>query len=175
MSADNIIETRIESMAQIAELIKITLDAGVPYTLNHPKGRSMYRVIVTETDSVVLDKPDDLKRFDAVLFRRKSGAYVLHRIEKINGDTLTICGDNQTSTENIDRSQVIAKLTAIIRTENGITRTIKADDEVMQKQIRSIYRRKPILRAFLKVRHIIAVPVKKLFRIPERSNKNTRK
>ena len=156
------IETRVESMATIVELIKLTLDAGVPYTLPHPKGRSMYPVIITETDSVVLDKPTDLKKYDAVLYRRKSGAYVLHRIIGIRGDTLTICGDNQLNAEKIHRDQVIAKLTAILREENGEVRTIPSDDAPLQKQIKDIYRGHMPIIVYHRIRHAIAVPVKKI-------------
>ena len=53
----------------------------------------------------------DLQRFDVVLYKRPSGAYVLHRIRRIRGDRLWICGDNRVGLEKVPRAWVLGKMT----------------------------------------------------------------
>ena len=66
-------------------------------------------------DSVILVAPDNLKKHDIVLYRRKNGAYVLHRIIKIRDDEFIMCGDNQGQPERgIYRENIIAKVSSVI-------------------------------------------------------------
>lgn len=82
----------------------------------YPKGTSMLPLIVQGEDSVVLVKPSLLLVGDIILYKRKNGGFVLHRIIKINGNDLVICGDNQTSLEyGITKDDVIAKVSAIYK------------------------------------------------------------
>ncbi len=53
----------------------------------------------------------DLRRFDVVLYKRPAGTYVLHRIRKIRGDALRICGDNRVGLEKVPREWVLGKMT----------------------------------------------------------------
>lgn len=73
-------------------------------------GSSMTPFLVHGRDTVYLsgiDRP--LKRGDIVLYRRKSGAYVLHRIYSIEGDTFSMVGDAQTVIERgILKEQIFA-------------------------------------------------------------------
>lgn len=74
-----------------------------------PKGTSMLPMIRQGRDSVILSPINrEIKKYDIVLYLRKNGQYVLHRVIKV-GKTLTFAGDNQIYIEKgIDRSQAIA-------------------------------------------------------------------
>jgi len=80
-------------------------------------GSSMTPFLVHRRDTVYLSKVcRPLKRGDMVLYRRDSGAYILHRIFRTEGDTFTMVGDNQTLLESgIRRDQVKAVVTAVYR------------------------------------------------------------
>ena len=53
---------------------------------------------------------------DVVLYRRKSGRYVLHRIVKVRKGDYVLCGDNCWQLEpGIRDDQILGKLTAVIR------------------------------------------------------------
>ncbi len=80
----------------------------------YPRGTSMLPLIRQGKDSVVLVKPGLLSKRDIVLYRRKNGKYVLHRIIKINGNDLFLCGDNQNVIETgITVDMVIAKVKGV--------------------------------------------------------------
>ena len=59
-----------------------------------------------------------LHRYDVVLFRYH-GTFLLHRIRKINGETLVTRGDAINSVETPRRSDVVAKLVAVRNTKTG--------------------------------------------------------
>lgn len=53
---------------------------------------------------------------DVVLYRRKSGKYVLHRIMWVRKDDYILCGDNRWDLEpGIRDEQILGVLTAVIR------------------------------------------------------------
>lgn len=79
-------------------------------------GGSMMPMLYGLRDSVCLQpvgKP--LQKGDVILYRRDNGAYVLHRILKVRGESLTLCGDNQCRTEAVRQTQVLAVVTAFTR------------------------------------------------------------
>ena len=80
-------------------------------------GSSMRPLVSNERDFVYLRKPDAKpKKRDVVLYVRDDGTYVMHRIVKIIGDELFICGDNQTEIERgITSQKIIAKAEAFER------------------------------------------------------------
>ena len=80
-------------------------------------GCSMYPLLHDRRDVVYLEKREPLKKYDTVLFQRDNGQFVLHRILKIDGDTLNMCGDKEFSMERIRRDQVLAVM--IEFTRNG--------------------------------------------------------
>lgn len=80
----------------------------------YPKGTSMLPLIRQGKDSVILIKPGLLSIGDIILYKRANGQFVLHRIVKINGNDLVLCGDNQTDLERgITVNNVIAKVSAV--------------------------------------------------------------
>ncbi len=103
------------SIRDIAPLIETAVSSGKEAKLT-VTGYSMYPIFRSERDNVVLTAPNCLKKYDVVLYRRANGEYVLHRIIKISGDTLTIAGDNELVKEYpVYSSQVIAKMKSFVR------------------------------------------------------------
>lgn len=101
-----------ELIGHILELLKQT--EPVPLVIT---GNSMSPFLVHGRDTVYLSNVKrPFKRGDMVLYRRRSGQYVLHRIYKIEGDNLCIVGDAQTQLEHdIMPQQVLAIVTAVKR------------------------------------------------------------
>ena len=61
-----------------------------------PNGISMLPTIVGGRDPVTIKKPDGkLKKYDIILYRRKSGQFVLHRIIGVDEKGYILCGDNE--------------------------------------------------------------------------------
>ena len=85
-------------------------------------GTSMKPIIRPNKDVVVIEhrSSERLRKFDAVLFVRPDGTYILHRILKINRNTYWIAGDNCYTGEIVDDSQIIGKMTKIIRNNKEI-------------------------------------------------------
>lgn len=81
----------------------------------YPRGTSMSPFILAERDMVVLSPlPDRLKKYQIVLYKRDNGAFVLHRIIRINGSCCTMRGDNQFLSEpGIRRDQMIGIVSKI--------------------------------------------------------------
>ena len=108
------------------EIIEEVLDSGGEFLLS-PKGTSMLPLIVQGEDRVVLKKYGEKRpeKYDIAFYRRANGAFVLHRILKIEKDgSYVMCGDNQTKLERgIDSNQLIAYV-SLIHKKN---RTISAD------------------------------------------------
>ncbi len=80
------------------------------------RGASMRPLLRQGKDVVVIEKPKEhWKKYDAVLFLRKNGQYVLHRILKIDGDRYWIVGDNCMSGETVQESQILGVLASVKR------------------------------------------------------------
>lgn len=80
-------------------------------------GSSMSPFLVHGRDTVYLSKiTGPLKRGDMILYRRSNGAYILHRICRVEGDSFSLVGDAQFLIEHgIRRDQVLAIVTAVRR------------------------------------------------------------
>lgn len=80
-------------------------------------GTSMLPLLVQGRDTVVLKKAKgNLKKYDLPLYRRKDGAFVLHRIVSAENDSFSMCGDNQWIIEKgIGPSQIIGVVSVIKR------------------------------------------------------------
>jgi hypothetical protein len=81
-------------------------------------GRSMRPFLRSGEDMMVIEARKD-SRFrprDVVLYRRKSGKYVLHRIMAVHKADYVLCGDNCWELERgIRDEQILGVLTAVIR------------------------------------------------------------
>ena len=93
------------------------------------KGRSMLPFIVGGRDSVILEKPNEIRKGDVVLAyvesdNREGRRYVVHRIISLDGDRVTLMGDgNLALHEYCNRSDVCAKISLVVK-PNGKKRSL---------------------------------------------------
>ena len=95
--------------AQLLESYRELLKAADNLPLR-VSGNSMAPFLEHGRDTVYLSRVSrPLKVGDIVLYQRKNGAYVLHRICRLEGDAYCMVGDAQTMLEHgIQREQVFA-------------------------------------------------------------------
>ena len=88
-------------------------------------GSSMMPLLRQGRDIMVIKKrgPERLKKYDAVLFRRKNGQYVLHRILKVRELDYYIVGDNCLKGEYVAENQILGILTEVQRGKKKISAT----------------------------------------------------
>ena len=108
-------------LSDAIDVIEEVLESGGEFRL-FPKGTSMLPLIRQGRDSVTLKRnfESGAKKHDIAFYRRRDGAFVLHRVMKLdkNGDYI-MCGDNQTRLEKgIKREMIIGYVSAIGRDEN---------------------------------------------------------
>ena len=77
---------------EILEEVVRLLSEGVSVTLP-VDGRSMLPFIIGGRESVILKKPQRLKKGDVVLAWVENCRYVVHRIISIDGNRVTLMGD----------------------------------------------------------------------------------
>ena len=109
------LETRTIPMEQLAELIALQLENGgrAPLTVT---GSSMMPMLYGRRDTVELIPPAHRqKKGDIILYRRKNGQYVLHRIIALKADGYICCGDNQASKEPVCHGQLMAVVNGFVR------------------------------------------------------------
>jgi hypothetical protein len=118
-------ELHIAPMEALALLIEESVKNGKSVNFM-PRGVSMLPMLVQGRDSVVLSPvTGKLKKYDLPLYRRENGAYVLHRIIKVDGETYTCIGDNQYKAEQgVTHESVIAVVSEFTR--KGKTKTVKS-------------------------------------------------
>ncbi len=80
-------------------------------------GNSMSPFLVHGRDTVYLSRLDrQVKKGDVLLYKRDSGAYILHRVYKVEQDSFTMVGDAQPVLEKgIRPDQIIALMTSALR------------------------------------------------------------
>lgn len=108
-------KVKITSMDLLAELMSKPLAEGktVKFTV---VGNSMYPMLRNGVDNVLLSSKLPPKKYDVILYRRKDGSYVLHRIVGVKKEGFVLCGDNQLKTEfPVRREDVVAVMTAFER------------------------------------------------------------
>ena len=104
-------EILLEEYRQLLEDENIT---ALPLVIS---GNSMSPFLVHGRDTVYLSHLDrPAKRGDVLLYKRDSGAYILHRVYKADKDSYTMVGDAQTQLEqDIRPDQIIAIMTSALR------------------------------------------------------------
>ncbi len=108
----------------------------------YPSGVSMLPTIIGGEDCVVLVEASDLKRHDLVLYKRKNGQFVLHRIIGIKDGEYTMCGDNQVYLEHgIVRSQILAKVCEIRKKDGSITAAKDLEKKFILISAKRFYKR----------------------------------
>ena len=101
----------------IKEVIRLVED-GVSVTLP-VNGHSMLPFIIGGRESVILQKPAQMKVCDVVLAWVDGCRYVVHRIIRIDGDNITLMGDgNLIGTEHCTISDIKALVTHVVGSDN---------------------------------------------------------
>ena len=109
-----------EAIRLVGECISVTFPV---------KGRSMLPFIVGGRDSVILEKPTEIRKGDVVLAyveseNREDRRYVVHRIISLDGDRVTLMGDgNLALHEYCNRGDVSAKVSLVVK-PNGKKRSL---------------------------------------------------
>lgn len=134
-------------LEDVIEIIKEKLSSGGTVTFT-PHGTSMFPMLRSGEDVVVLKKPDGrLNYLDVALYRRSNGDFVLHRVVGFDKDGKYIfCGDNQFVKERgIADDAVIGVVTAFYRkgkhyTDNSLSyRFYKSAWEYIKAPMRMLY------------------------------------
>lgn len=103
------------SMAELAPFIEQAVSEGRDVRLT-VTGYSMYPLLRSGTDDVILSPAGKIRKYDVVLFKRDNGSYVFHRVIKIKNNVLTLAGDNETVKEYpVSRESVIAVMKSFVR------------------------------------------------------------
>lgn len=114
---------KITSMDQIVDMMIPNLKKGkqVKFTV---VGNSMYPLFRSGRDNVIMSLPENLKKYDVILYKRDDGDFVLHRIVDIKKDGFVLMGDNQLVKEYcVKQENVVAKMSEFER--NGKHFTVK--------------------------------------------------
>jgi hypothetical protein len=89
-------------------------------------GDSMMPLLRQNRDLMVIERrpPERCKKYDAVLYRRPNGKYIMHRILKVRQDDYILCGDNRWQRETgVQDSWIMGVLTGVIRDGKEISVT----------------------------------------------------
>ena len=101
-----------ELMPQLPQLLQQA--QAVPLIIS---GNSMAPFLAHGRDTVYLSKlTGPLKRGDIILYRRKTGQYILHRIYRVREEKYDLIGDGQLVIElGIGQEQILATVCAVRR------------------------------------------------------------
>lgn len=122
-----------------------------------PNGISMLPTIVGGRDPVTIKKPDSrLKKYDIILYRRKSGQFVLHRIIGNDGENYILCGDNEARKEHgISHEAVIGVVTQYM--QNGVC--VQAGSKKFYRDAKRRVLTRPLRHIALGIRNRILCPI----------------
>ncbi len=115
------LERKSMNLDELMPLIREQLNSGASVRI-YPRGVSMLPMIREGKDSVVISSlPSELKKYDVILYKRRNGQYVLHRLVKI-GENYTFLGDHQFIAEQgIEHDQLIARVSLLYRGERAVS------------------------------------------------------
>ena len=107
-------------MTALVPIIREVTRSGGEFNL-FTRGTSMRPTICEGRHSVLLCECTTPVPGDIVLYERSEGHFVLHRIVRIRGSVMTMCGDNQFVLENgVPVSSIVAKVDKILDGENAL-------------------------------------------------------
>ena len=112
-------KTKLTSaLAEMYPVICEVMESGGEFRLGIT-GTSMLPLLVQGKDSVCFKKPNGrLEKHDIAFYRRKNGAFVLHRVMKVEKDSYVFCGDGQYILERgITDEQIIGVVSKIYKKE----------------------------------------------------------
>ena len=98
------------------------------YIVYTNEGDSMMPLLRQHRDVMVIRSiTAPLKKYDAVLFKRPNGAYVMHRIVRVCGKgKYRIAGDNRRFSETVPEEWIIGILSEVIR--DGRRLSVESDE-----------------------------------------------
>ena len=110
------------SLADMLPVMEEVLSSGGEFSFV-PDGRSMRPMLKGKRDTVTIVKPQGrLKKYDLPLYRRANGAFVMHRVMKVQKDGYVMRGDAQYTYEpGVTDEQIIGVMTSFIRNGKKIT------------------------------------------------------
>lgn len=130
------------------------------YLIKQTKGVSMEPMLRQyREESVICPVDREIRKYDVVLFRRKDGQYVLHRVVGMEGDIYLIRGDNCVGTERVLRQQIIGILKGFYRGETYVDCTT---DRAYLRYSHRIVRTFPLRRGKLRAKSLCKALLKKL-------------
>lgn len=117
-----------------------------------PVGTSMNPMLYEREDTVKLIKADNIKKYDVILYQRKNGLFVLHRVVGKDDKGYILCGDNQFIKEHgITDDMIIGKMDGFYKGEKYIPCDDKKYIKYYKRRVRSI----PFRYFIFKVKRII--------------------
>lgn len=113
-----------------------------------PNGDSMWPFIKNHGQTVIVESVKKTPSvFDVILFVRKDGTLVLHRVLAVGYEKLIVCGDSQFNTETIDVNSVIGVMTSFYKRKKAISAT----NARYLKKVQNWYKRKYLRRLRVKL------------------------
>lgn len=148
-------------LSELYPLIAETLQKGGNFRFS-PQGVSMLPFLEAGRDEVLLSPVDTPKKYDVCLFRRESGAFVLHRVISIEKDgAYTFCGDNQLYPEKrVSRENIIGRVSVVFRGGEAFP----IEDKAFLRYAKWRVARIRLLLPFLRIRGYFCRLVKKISR-----------
>ncbi len=123
---------------QVLQLIKERVARGDTATLI-VTGNSMAPLFKSGVTTVELRLPKRIKKYDIVLYQRKDGTVVLHRVVGIKGNLLSCRGDNEIVTEKgVSLSSVAA--VAVASETNGKRKNLQGAKSRLYGSMRGLRR-----------------------------------
>lgn len=117
LDAQSELQSKQIQLSEIYPILQETLENGGEFCLTIT-GTSMVPTIRGGRDRVTLLKaPERLHKYDLPLYRRRNGAFVLHRVVEVSTDgSYVMCGDHQWQKEpGIQPEQIVGVVSVIER------------------------------------------------------------
>lgn len=117
-------------------LMREVFSRGVTFRL-YPRGKSMLPTLHEGIDYVDLAEAtqEDIRPGRMLLYQRENGAFVLHRVVAVKGDTFTARGDNQYyDEEGLLFSQVIAAVVSYTHNGKAVTCLSRAENAYRRRR-----------------------------------------
>ncbi|MCK9478041.1 MAG: S24/S26 family peptidase [Firmicutes bacterium] len=108
------------SIVDLCPLIEQLLpDRNIKLTI---KGNSMYPLLRSNVDSVILTQVKKIKKYDLLFYKRDDGKFVIHRVVAFKNDAICMAGDFETETEYpVYPHQAIATVKSFYRGKHHIS------------------------------------------------------
>ena len=103
------------SIYSISDIFTDTLKKGGEVKLP-VKGISMYPLIYSGRDYVIIKQTDNYKKYDIVFYTRDDGSYILHRIVGKGKDGYKLAGDFETQKEpGVKADKILGRVYTVLR------------------------------------------------------------